>query len=156
MSDSMVGSYISKFNTWGAQTDDSKLESNIKVDTEDDGMDDGIEEKCQQNGGMPGESLGLYQRSVVKMKTLGSEMMSSYKEPLDNAVISGTELQYFSITISISIFPPSLTACLPVCLYLTVMLQLCSSPAGTNILSDGAVALANNLVKVYWVDEDQF
>ena len=35
LSDSMVGSYISKFNTWGAQTDDCKLESNIKLDTED-------------------------------------------------------------------------------------------------------------------------
>ena len=114
LSDSMVGSYISKFNTWGAQTDDCKLESNIKLDTEDtedtedDGMEDAIEEKCQQNGGMSGESLGLYQRSVVKMKTLGSEMMSSYKEPLDNAVISGTELQYLYITISMYISPPSL------------------------------------------------
>ena len=93
LSDSMVGSYISKFNTWGAQTDDCKLESNIKLDTEDT-EDPETEGKCQPNGGlMPGESLGLYQRSVVKMKTLGSEMMSSYKEPLDKAVISGAELQ---------------------------------------------------------------
>ena len=90
MSGSMVGSYISKFNTWGAQTDDCKLESNIALDNN---KDTGSEEKCQQNDLMPEESLGLYQRSVVKMKTLSSEMMGSYKEPLDNAVISGTELQ---------------------------------------------------------------
>ena len=89
-SSSMVGSYISKFNTWGAQTDDCKLESNIGLDNN---KDTGIEEKSQQNDLMPGESLGLYQRSVVKMKTLSSEMMGSYKEPLDKAVISGTELQ---------------------------------------------------------------
>ena len=88
MADSMVGSYICKFNTWGAQTDDCKLDN--KEATMDDVSDT---EKCQQNGMMPEESLGLYQRSVVKMKTFGSEMMSSYKEPLDNAVISGTELQ---------------------------------------------------------------
>ena len=88
VSDSMVGSYICKFNTWGAQTDDCKLDN--KEATMDDVIDT---EKCQQNGMMPEESLGLYQRSVVKMKTFGSEMMSSYKEPLDNAVISGTELQ---------------------------------------------------------------
>ena len=88
MADSMVGSYICKFNTWGAQTDDCKLDN--KEATMDDVIDT---EKCQQNGMMPEESLGLYQRSVVKMKTFGSEMMSSYKEPLDNAVISGTELQ---------------------------------------------------------------
>ena len=103
LSSSMVGSYISQFNTWRAQTDDCKLESNTKPDSEDtsghDGIDDGNEGECQENGLMSGESLGLYQRSVVKMKTLGSEMMSSYKEPLDNAVISGTELQYLSITI---------------------------------------------------------
>ena len=96
----MVGSYISKFNTWGAQTDDCKLESNTKPEDTSghDGIVEGNEGECQEKGLMSGESLGLYQRSVVKMKTLGSEMMSSYKEPLDNAVISGTELQYLSIT----------------------------------------------------------
>ena len=91
VSDSMVGSYICKFNSWGAQTDDCKLDN--KEATMDEVIDTDIEGKCQPNGMMSGESLGLYQRSVVKMKTFGSEMMSSYKEPLDNAVISGTELQ---------------------------------------------------------------
>ena len=112
----MVGSYISKFNTWGAQTDDCKLESNINLDNKDIGMDGGIEEKCKQNHLMPKESLGLYQRSVVKMKSLGSEMMSSYKEPLDQAVISGTELNNFP---SLFLFPMS-----PVCLSIFVCLSL--------------------------------
>ena len=87
VSDSMVGSYISKFNSWGAQTDDCKLESNICLDNAR------IEENCQENDLRPPESPGLYQRSVGKMKSLGEEMMSSYKEPLDKAVISGAELQ---------------------------------------------------------------
>ena len=38
------------------------------------------------------QSLGLYQRSVSKVKTFGSGMVSSYKEPLDKALVTGTEL----------------------------------------------------------------
>ena len=34
LSDSMVGSYISKFNTW-AQTDDSKIQSSTELKTEE-------------------------------------------------------------------------------------------------------------------------
>ena len=87
----MVGSYISKFNTWGAQTDDCKLESNISLDNH-------IEEQCHETVLRPPESPGLYQRSVGKMRSLGEEMMSSYKEPLDKAVISGAELQQLVIS----------------------------------------------------------
>ena len=85
LSDSMVGSYISKFNTW-AQTDDSKIQSSTELKTEEYVEKPLIIQETQ------GQTLGLYERSVSKMKSLGSGVINSYKEPLDNALVSGTGL----------------------------------------------------------------
>ena len=87
LSDSMVGSYISKFNTW-AQTDDSKIQSSTELKTEEfvEKQKPLIIQETQ------GQTLGLYERSVSKMKSLGSGVINSYKEPLDNALVSGTGL----------------------------------------------------------------
>ena len=91
ISDSMVGSYISKFNTWG-QTDDSKIKS-VSSHQESDWSVADNDDVAVQSIEKEGESPGMYQRSVAKMKTFGSEMMNSYKDPLDKALVSGTELQ---------------------------------------------------------------
>ena len=88
LSDSMVGSYISKFNTL-AQTDDSKIKSVSGCQQSD--IDVASNEDKTRLTSVE-QSLGLYQRSVSKVKSFGSGMVSSYKEPLDKALVTGKEL----------------------------------------------------------------
>ena len=85
----MVGSYISKFNTL-AETDDNKMKS-VSGWHQSDVVMARDEDKAKQTA--VEQSLGLYQRSVSKVKSFGSGVVNSYREPLDKAIVTGRELQ---------------------------------------------------------------